>query len=139
MKWFRGIGIGVVVIVLAAVMYAVACPRYLGPTRSGKAALQAKDIVCACEAYRDNPGSGKKYPNTLIELVRPPFGGGSYLQNGEADLIDPWGNRFEYRVEPNAAGETEVRVWTVGVLGGKQKVIGATRHANGEVEVFGRE
>ncbi len=43
--------------------------------------------------HKSNPK--EELPNTLQDLVQPPFGGPSLLEGGQADLIDPWGQPFQ--------------------------------------------
>src|SRR3954449_12969308 len=106
MKWGRRIGVALAVLLFAALVYCVAFPTYLGPTRPGNALLGAKRVLQACEAYHDNPdNTGKRYPTALADLVPPPFGGGAFLRDGDRDLIDPWGHPYRYAVITNANGE----------------------------------
>jgi hypothetical protein len=52
------------------------------------------------EAYYINPKSGEHYPTMLSELVQPPWGGSSVLNDPENDLTDPWGQPFQLQLEP---------------------------------------
>lgn len=66
-----------------------------------------QNLAQAAEAFNLNAANESGYPRTLKELVMPPFGGPSFLRNGERDLIDPWGN--PYQLEPfQRADGTEV-------------------------------
>jgi hypothetical protein len=138
-RWWFGIGF---VVLLFVVFGNLADVRHLGPPElPSRAQHQSVAIISACEAYRDCPANPERgqYPTNLGQLVQPPFGGSSFLRNGNADLYDPWGNPFQYEVEKNESGETEIRVWTTRTVGKEQKVIGAKRLGNGTVEVFGVE
>jgi hypothetical protein len=142
MKWGRRHRIEFAVLMLVVVVYftyEVVRPRSLATTKTDFAVLSAQRILDACEAYSDCPANPEpgRYPTDLHHLARPPFGGSSFLRNGEADLIDPWGNLFQHEVVKNESGETEIRVWTTRTVGNEQKVIGAKRLAKGKVETFG--
>lgn len=128
-----------VVLLVGAVVLIVSTTRYLGPTRSSQAVLQARGLLLACEAYHETPKSGKKYPAKLADLHTPPFSGGSFLRNGEDDLIDPWGNPFKYAVVPDAKGEPELYVWSERTVEGKLTLIGWKRTAGGSTVLFGME
>jgi hypothetical protein len=65
--------------------------------KDARAQLGCKSLETAIEAYiqhKDNPK--QEFPNTLNDLVEPPFGGSSFLRNGRADTIDPWGKPYEF-------------------------------------------
>ena len=65
-------------------------------TKQSKAQLGCKSLETAIEAYIENKDNTKHaFPHTLENLVEPPFGGPSFLRNGRADLIDPWGKPYE--------------------------------------------
>lgn len=103
-------------------------------------AHKARDLVLACRAYRQHPGSGGRYPATLADLLAPPFGGGPLLVEGEDPsnvLTDPWGNPFKYALVPNADGEPEPYVWAERTKDGATTLIGAKLTAEGEVVAFG--
>jgi hypothetical protein len=138
MKWYWWLVIGFVVCLFVALGIIAVPPPLDSNYRSIQARDQSVEIIRACEAYRDCPANPERgtYPADLHYLVSPPFGGPSFLSDGAATLVDPWGKLFAYAVEKNENGETEVRVWTTRAKKGKQEMIGAKRHANGEIETF---
>lgn len=89
----------VAILVILAGVGVVATTSYLEKARKNQAVLQCKSLENACEAYYMDPQSGGNYPQALGELLNP-FGGtagaGSPLKNGQQDLIDPWGNPYQY-------------------------------------------
>ncbi len=89
-----------------------------------KAILQANAIMKACESYYLNPNSCNKYPLKLDDLVKPPWGGVSFLNDPKKDLIDPWGIRFQYAVAADGKGNQRPFVWTERTVDKKTKVIG---------------
>jgi hypothetical protein len=89
-----------------------------------RAELQRRSILQACVAYQVTPASNMTYPTILLELVKPPFGGASYLKDGKKDLIDPWGKMFQYAVVKDKQGNFQPYVWTEHKVNGKLKVIG---------------
>jgi hypothetical protein len=67
-----------------------------GDSKKSRAQLGCKNLDVAIEQYttsRDNPSAA--LPRQLSDLLQPPFGGKSFLRNGAADLIDPWGNAYQ--------------------------------------------
>ncbi len=105
-----------------------ACPLVAAADEAAdeqKARLACESILTACEAFQTCPQNEKAAPPTvLMELVKPPFGGPSYLRNGAADLLDPWGNMLHYAVARNEKGELRAYVWSERTVGGKTKVVG---------------
>jgi hypothetical protein len=90
-----------------------------------QAHLRWMSLLQACEAYQFNPQNDTKAPPTiLLELVKPPFGGASFLRNGEKDLVDPWGKMFQYAVAKDEKGNLRAYIWTERTVDGKTTVIG---------------
>jgi len=85
----------VAILVILAGVATVATTRYLDDAKKSKAQLQAKAISVAMENYYINTNSGNQYPTTLAELVTPPWGGTSFLNDPQSDLTDPWGQQFQ--------------------------------------------
>jgi hypothetical protein len=81
----------------------------LGPNMVDDAELQARTIAAAFHAYHARSGH---WPESMNELVNPPDGGRPYLQRGEGELIDPWGQRYEYAIRSNEQGEERAVIWT---------------------------
>jgi general secretion pathway protein G len=91
----------VAILVILAGVAIIAVPRYIDDARKSKAHLACKSLAQACEAFRNNPANADgHYPQSAQELLQPPFGGPSYLQNGLADLQTPWGGGQQYTLEP---------------------------------------
>jgi general secretion pathway protein G len=68
--------------------------------RKARAQLGCVNITFAIEVYMKSPMSpnrsdATREPKSTRDLVYPPFGGPSLLRNGEADLLDPWGNPYQ--------------------------------------------
>lgn len=90
-----------------------------------RAELNCRSILLACEAYALNPANkAGTHPTILLELVKPPFGGASYLRDGEKDLVDPWDKMFQYAVAKDEKGNLRPYVWTERTVDGKTTVIG---------------
>jgi hypothetical protein len=121
----------------AAVILAVCMSQNFTQDRSSRAVLQFKLLLTACEAYRENPKSGNRYPATLAELVEPPFGGGPFLKDPANDLLDPWGNPFKYALVTDGTGKPVPYVWAERTADGKTTLLGAKLTAGGKFEVFG--
>lgn len=86
-----------------------------GATPEQRAAhLRCKNVATAIEAYTNNPANPEgALPQTLYNLVRPPFGGPSYLRNNERDLHDQWGQMFYYGVSLDRDEKPYVLIFTV--------------------------
>lgn len=110
---------------VAVALCALPLPALVEKAKEDKARRGCQSVVFACEAYQNHPQNKTgEYPAKLAELVKPPFGGPSFLRNGKDDLIDPWGNAFQYAVEKNKKGELKVFVWTERTVDGKPMVVG---------------
>ncbi len=67
--------------------------------RAMRAQAGCKNLALAIEAFVWNPSSAAaRFPTDLGELVKPPFGGPSFLRHGTADLTDPWGQPYQMAV-----------------------------------------
>lgn len=136
MKWTAWI---VSVLVFVGVAIVLGTTHYGSPERPSRAVLQARSLLTACEVYRARPESDDKYPATLRDLVKPPWGGGAFLRNPQENLLDPWGNPFKYAVVQTDGGEPELYVWAERTADGKTRLIGAKRTASGATTHFGLE
>ncbi len=93
--------------------------------KEAKAKLQCLSLLIACDAFQQNPANEKMmFPTILLELVKPPFGGPSFLRDGEKDLLDPWGKMVQYAVAKDEKGTLRAYTWTERTVDGKTKVIG---------------
>ena len=86
----------VAILVILAGVASVSVIRNLDDAKKSKAQLQAKNIATAMEAYFTNGSSGNAYPSSIQELVSPPWGGPSYLKDPQQDILDPWGQQFQF-------------------------------------------
>jgi hypothetical protein len=65
--------------------------------KESKAQLGCMVLATAIEAYVASPENPKReFPRSLPDLLQPPFGGPSFLRNGHADLMDPWGMPYRF-------------------------------------------
>jgi hypothetical protein len=137
MKRRRWVEAAIVLSVIAVVVF-FANPRYLGPTRTSDRIFEVKRIIYACEAYRFSPSNtGNKPPAKLADLIHPPFEGGPFVRDAEADLLDPWGNPYRYALVPSAEGKFDAYVWSERVVDGRLTLIGAKLQADGGTHFFG--
>jgi hypothetical protein len=111
---------------LVAIAFALASAAKAGEKEDeAKAKLSIQSILTACEAYEVSPQNKTGAPpKLLLELVKPPFGGASFLRNGVKDLIDPWGKMFRYDVAKDEKGRLRAYAWIERTVGGKLIVIG---------------
>jgi len=89
--------------------------------QKSKAQLGCTQIATAIEAFCNSPqaswpkewqDSQSKAPRTLRDLAHPPHGGSSYLRNGDADTVDPWGKPFQLNVVTNPDGSAYLLITT---------------------------
>jgi hypothetical protein len=93
----------------------LACPGYEGGdhTKTHVAHLTCSSLSQAAEAYRSHPNNPKhEFPRALTDLLKPPWGGSSYLKNGRADLLDPWGKEYEIEISQFEDGREYVFIKT---------------------------
>jgi general secretion pathway protein G len=102
----------VAILVILAGVGIVATTRYLEDSRKNTAQLDCQGLAQAVEAYRMNPQSGNEYPESLLHLLTPPFGGTSFLRNGQDDLLDPWNQQYQYQLVEGADGALMPLVYT---------------------------
>ncbi len=103
----------VAILVILSTVAIVATTRYLEDARKGRAQLQCRSLSTAIEAYRTNAANPTfEEPTDLGQLLQPPFGGTSFLKNGQEDLYDPWGNQYQMRPFPQGDGTTIIQVYT---------------------------
>jgi general secretion pathway protein G len=102
----------VAILVILSTVAVVATTRYLEDARKSRAQLQCQSLAQTIESYYLNPQSGNQYPENLNQLLQPPFGGTSLLKNGEADLIDPWGQQYQVQFVQGDDGAMQPRVYT---------------------------
>jgi general secretion pathway protein G len=94
----------VAILVILAGVGIVGTTRYLEDARKGKAKTDCKTISEQIDAYKKNPANPEgAEPSSLMDLVRPPFGGTGFLKNGVSDLTDPWGQ--QYQMQPMTMGD----------------------------------
>jgi general secretion pathway protein G len=102
----------VAILVILAGVGVVATTRYLEDARKSRAQLGCRGLAQAVEAYYTNPQSGNQYPSSLQELLTPPFGGTSFLKNGQEDLVDPWGKPYQFQFIQGQDGAQMPLVYT---------------------------
>ncbi len=107
----------VAILVILASVATIATTRYLEDARKSKAHLGCQSIAQAIEAYTNsaqNPGISdeERLPTAPEALVQVPFGGPSFLRNGESDLYDPWGKKYQFQMQPRNDGTVYIIVHT---------------------------
>src|SRR6266542_6714620 len=106
----RAIVVVIFTFVCLALAMALTSRKYVA-YNTGRAVAQSKQLATMCAVYREhkaNPERGK-YPTTLALLADPPFTDKKqFLDRGEQDLIDPWGNPYCCAIVKNPNGEEEV-------------------------------
>jgi general secretion pathway protein G len=110
----------VAILVILAGVAIIAVPKYIDDARKSRAHLAAQSLSQACEAYHINPAnSDGTYPNSLQDLLTPPFGGSSYLKNGQQDLVTPWNQQFALEQKTKSDNTVYMLVWTTAPDGTK--------------------
>lgn len=81
--------------------------------RQSKAQLGCASIATAIEQYINSEANTKQeWPTALHDLLQPPFGGPSFLRNGVADLLDPWGQLYQFEFRRRTDGTEYLLVKT---------------------------
>jgi general secretion pathway protein G len=107
----------VAILVILATVATIATTRYIEEAKKSKAQLGCQSIATAIEAYQlssANPGmtDQEKMPTDISQLYNPPFGGTSFLRNGQADTMDPWGHAYTFQPHTRQDGTTYILVIT---------------------------
>lgn len=73
-----------------------------------------EEAINSYVTHPKNPGKtyGDKLPTSPNDLINPPFGAASLLPRGKEELIDPWGQPYEYRLNSDRDGNTFVLIYT---------------------------
>jgi general secretion pathway protein G len=107
------VGIIGLTLVIALSVLTVLTTRSQVPAEFSKAQLGCYSIAAATEKYIENKDNTKhEPPRTLEDLVEPPFGGPSFLRNGRADLVDPWGAPYQMERRQYKDGTDYFFIWT---------------------------
>lgn len=81
--------------------------------RKAWACLGCQCVATNIEAYVEHEANTKhELPTTFHDLVNPPFGGSSFLRNGEADLLDPWEKPYRFERRHFKDGREYPFIWT---------------------------
>jgi hypothetical protein len=81
--------------------------------KQAKAQLGCQGLATAIETYTEHKANTKhELPRALSELLNPPFGVPSFLRNGEADLLDPWGKPYEMELKKRSDESDYILVYT---------------------------
>lgn len=107
----------VAILVILATVATIATQRYMEDARKSRAQLGCASIATAVEAYINspqNPGltEAEKMPQDISNLYNVPFGGASFLRNGQADTIDPWGKPYQFEQRSRQDQTTYLLVFT---------------------------
>jgi general secretion pathway protein G len=107
----------VAILVILATVATIATTRYIEEAKKSKAQLGCQSIATAIEAYQmsaSNPGLSDqdKMPSDPSNLYNPPFGGTSFLRNGQADTFDPWGKQYQFQPHTRQDGTMYIIVHT---------------------------
>jgi general secretion pathway protein G len=107
----------VAILVILASVATIATQRYMEEAKKSKAHLGCQSIAQAIEAYThsaQNPGivDEEKLPQDASNLYNVPFGGASFLRNGEADTYDPWGKQYQFQRHVRQDGTMYLLVYT---------------------------
>ena len=106
---------GIVAVSILAVLLVVffALPKQLIQTKTSAAVTGCVYLAKACDSFVTSEANPRgEWPKTLNELHRPPWGGSSFLPNGESDLRDPWGNPYVMQPRKKADGEPYLLILT---------------------------
>lgn len=108
----------VAILVILATVATIATTRYIEEAKKSKAQLGCKSIETAIEAYQtssQNPGltDQDRMPQDISNLYQVPFGGASFLKDGQSNTIDPWGKPYQFEQRNHTDGTPYIYVHTV--------------------------
>lgn len=108
----------VAIIVILAGIAVVAVPRYMEDARRTAAVAGCKNLATAIESFMNNPANPEGVgPSSINDLIQPPFGGPSYLRNGQGDTLDPWGKQYQIQPQTRSDGTSYYLVTTTAADG----------------------
>ena len=107
----------VAILVILATIAAVAVPKQIDEARKSKAQLGCKSIETAINSYQisaSNPGLADedRMPQDISNLYQVPWGGASFLPEGQASTIDPWGKAYQFERRTHQDGTAYILVHT---------------------------
>jgi general secretion pathway protein G len=103
----------VAILVILASVATIATTRYLTDAKKSRAHLGCRNLDQAIESFMANTANPNNVPpQGPQELLQPHFGGSSLLRNGQADLIDPWGQPYTFQQGMRQDGTTYILVMT---------------------------
>jgi general secretion pathway protein G len=107
----------VAILVILATVATVATTRYIEEAKKSKAQLGCQSISQAIEAYQVSASNNgqtdqERMPTDISNLYNPPFGGTSFLRNGQADTFDPWGKAYQFQPHTRQDGTMYILVHT---------------------------
>jgi hypothetical protein len=86
-----------IIAALAIALGVIATGRELAREKANRALAGCQRIDAAIYRFAAHERNHEvELPRSLQELISPPFGAPSFLSNGPADLIDPWGNPYQF-------------------------------------------
>ena len=86
---------------------------YIEDAKKSKAQLGCKSLANVIDAYISHEANTKHDPPAALrDLVHPPFGGSSFLRDGDKDLLDPWGKPYEMERFRRSDGSDNILVKT---------------------------
>lgn len=97
----------VAILVILATVASIAVTRNLDDAKKSQAQLKAAAIAKAMESYYISPSSGNTYPASMGDLVKPNWGGSSFLNDPVNDPLDPWKQQFTIEVTQSVDGSTQ--------------------------------
>ena len=81
-------------------------PQKIGVGNKADAQSGCRLLVTASNAFaKSESNPTHEPPKALTELHRPPWGGGTFLPDGEYNLRDPWGNPYLMQTRKRADGQ----------------------------------
>jgi general secretion pathway protein G len=101
----------VAILVILATVATIATTKYIEEARKSKAQLGCTTLDKAIKTYvmsSSNPGvtEEEKLPTSPQDLVTPFGTNTSYLDNGPADTVDPWGKPYQFERRTRSDGQT---------------------------------
>src|SRR5262245_22670829 len=94
-KWLEVLILLVVGVYAGLIWFSWATVRMQPDVKVTQSLLTCKDLAVAAVKYMEHPANtNQQLPNSVGDLIRPPWGGPSLFRDETEEPLDPWVNPF---------------------------------------------
>ncbi|MFL5343115.1 MAG: type II secretion system protein GspG [Gemmataceae bacterium] len=99
----------VAILVILAGTASVFVFRYLETAKQDRVKADVRALTTACQAYKLKYDG---YPESLQQLMQPPDGSRPFMESA-ANLVDPWGNPYQYNAQGTNNQGLKPDIWAI--------------------------